>query len=65
MTTIGVHRNTYVTSYMYDFIALALAEMDRGAVDALMSEPAPRAVARRMSAADSLPLASDERSRYA
>jgi LysR family cys regulon transcriptional activator len=42
MTTIGIHRNSYVTSYMYDFIVLVLPGMDRGAVDALMSEPPPR-----------------------
>lgn len=46
MTTIGIHRNSYVTSYMYDFIALVLPGMDRGAVDALMSEPSPRSDAK-------------------
>lgn len=36
VTTVGLHRNSYVTRYMYDFIRLVLPQMDRAAVDAAM-----------------------------
>lgn len=36
MTTIGVHRNSYMTGYMYDFIQLVFPRVKRRAVDALL-----------------------------
>ncbi len=39
ITTIGIHRNSYLCSYMYDFIELVLPEMDHKAVDTAMSKP--------------------------
>ena len=37
ITTIGIHRNSYITRYMYDFIGLVLPRMDRAAIDAMMA----------------------------
>lgn len=37
MTTVGIHRNSYITRYMYDFIALVLPRMDRATIDAMMT----------------------------
>ena len=36
ITTIGIHRHSYISSYVYDFIRLVLPRMDREAVDAMM-----------------------------
>ena len=47
-TTIGIHRNSYITGYMYDFIGLVLPRMDRAAIDVLMAgQAAGTASARR------------------
>lgn len=36
MTTIGIHRNSYLCGYVYDFIELVLPGMNRKSVDAAM-----------------------------
>jgi LysR family transcriptional regulator, cys regulon transcriptional activator len=47
-TTIGIHRNSYITGYMYDFIGLVLPRMDRATIDVLMArQTAGTASARR------------------
>jgi len=62
ITTIGIHRNSYITSYMYDFIGLVLPEMDRAAIDRTMAGAPPRAARARMTVdADEPSLASDHR----
>ena len=38
ITAIGIHRNSYVCGYMYDFIELVLPHMDRKAVESAMSK---------------------------
>ncbi|HET9669487.1 MAG TPA: LysR substrate-binding domain-containing protein [Casimicrobiaceae bacterium] len=38
VTTVGVHRNSYVTRYMQDFIRLVLPGIDRATIDATMAE---------------------------
>ncbi|HEX6793369.1 MAG TPA: LysR substrate-binding domain-containing protein, partial [Casimicrobiaceae bacterium] len=43
LTTIGIHRNSYITQYMYDFIELVLPSMNRAAVDRAMAGHSPRA----------------------
>ena len=62
ITTIGIHRNSHVTSYMYDFISLVLPRMDRAAVDALMTDNARTGAVRRGTA--SSPSAADHRAGY-
>jgi len=42
MTTIGIHRNSYITHYMYDFIELVLPSMNRAAIDRIMAGDPPR-----------------------
>ncbi len=37
MTTIGIHRHTYISSYMYDFIHLVLPRLGRETVDKMMA----------------------------
>jgi LysR family cys regulon transcriptional activator len=37
VTTVGVHRNSYVTRYMEDFIRLVLPGIDRATIDAAMA----------------------------
>ena len=37
-TAIGIHRNSYVCGYMYDFIELVLPHMNRKAVESAMSK---------------------------
>lgn len=37
MTTIGLHRNSYVTRYMYDFIHLVLPRVKRRAIEELLA----------------------------
>ena len=46
MTTIGIHRHSYISSYVYDFIGLVLPRMDREAIEAIMAEPAALAAQR-------------------
>lgn len=67
MTTIGIHRHSYVTSYMYDFIGLVLPRMDRATIDAMMSGDAPRPPATRgtADARDAPSPAGDRRAGYA
>jgi LysR family transcriptional regulator, cys regulon transcriptional activator len=43
ITTIGIHRNSYITRYMYDFITLVLPHMDRATIDAMMAGTATAA----------------------
>jgi len=38
ITAIGIHRNSYISGYMYDFIELVLPHMDRRAVNAAMTK---------------------------
>ena len=47
ITTIGIHRDSYITRYMYDFIALVLPRMDRATVDARMAGERPGTARRR------------------
>jgi LysR family cys regulon transcriptional activator len=49
MTTIGIHRNSYVTRYMYDFIRLVLPRMDRAAIELAMAGRAADAAKERTS----------------
>jgi len=42
VTTVGVHRDSYITRYMYDFIRLVLPGIDRATIDATMVTPRPR-----------------------
>jgi LysR family cys regulon transcriptional activator len=67
ITTVGIHRNSYITSYMYDFIGLVLPRMDRAAIDAWMADDAAHPAAARGTAkgvdAHSVPV--DERVGYA
>ena len=37
VTTVGVHRNSYLTRYMQDFIRLVLPGIDRATIDATMA----------------------------
>lgn len=47
VTAIGIHKNSYVCGYMYDFIELVLPHMDRKAVDSAMRKQAkPRSTHR-------------------
>lgn len=64
ITTIGIHRNSYITSYMYDFIALVMPRMDRATIDALMAGDATQA-ARRGAAQVTASPASDRAGGYA
>ncbi len=41
MTTVGIHRDSYVTRYMYDFIQLVLPGTTRSTIDALRMKAAP------------------------
>ena len=61
MTTVGIHRNSYVTSYMYDFIALVLPQMNRATIDALMADDAPRVAGARNADVRRAPKPADSR----
>jgi len=47
ITTIGIHRNTYIEGYLYDFIEMFLPGMGRAEVDAVISKQNGRLHARR------------------
>jgi LysR family cys regulon transcriptional activator len=46
ITTVGIHRNSYVTRYMHDFIRLVLPRIDRATLDAAMGARGPKTAPR-------------------
>ncbi len=47
ITTIGIHRNTYIEGYLYDFIEMFLPGMGRAEVDAVIANQYARLRAQR------------------